>query len=268
MLQSTDQLGRKISVPFPPERIISLVPSQTELLYDLGLEDAVVGITKFCVHPEKWFRTKTRIGGTKKLDIGKIRSLQPDLIIGNKEENDREQIANLMKEFPVWMSDINRMEDAYDMMEAIGMVTGRKEQAEALVMQIRRNFEELRKLLQTTRDEQRVTVYFIWRNPWMVAGGNTFINEMLKLSGFKNAFENLPRYPVITTAQLSTANPRLVFLSSEPYPFKEKHIAELQEISPAAKILLVDGEMFSWYGSRMLLAPAYFQSLHRLIENP
>ncbi len=268
MLQSTDQLGREISVPFPPKRIISLVPSQTELLYDLGLEEKVIGITKFCVHPEKWFRTKTRIGGTRKLDIEKIRSLQPDLIIGNKEENDREQIAILMKEFPVWISDIKTVQDAYDMMEAIGVVTGRKEQAKALVKQIRRNFGELRKPLQTTRNEQPTTVYFIWRNPWMVAGGNTFINEMLKLCGFENIFEKSARYPEINPYELATARCQLVLLSSEPYPFKEKHIAELQEILPSAKILLVDGEMFSWYGSRTLRAPAYFQSLRRLIENP
>lgn len=257
-----------MSVPFPPKRIVSLVPSQTELLYDLGLDDAVAGITKFCVHPEKWFRTKTRIGGTRKLDMEKIRSLQPDLIIGNKEENDREQMAILMKEFPVWISDVKTVRDAYDMMEAIGGITGRKGEAETLVMQISRNFQELRKPLQTTHNEPGTTVYFIWRNPWMVAGGDTFIHEMLKLGGFKNAFENSPRYPVITAAQLLTCNPQLVFLSSEPYPFKEKHIAELQEILPAAKISLVDGEMFSWYGSRMLQAPAYFQSLHRLLENP
>src|SRR5688500_11346244 len=102
-ISSIDQLGRNITLKGEPSRIISLVPSQTELLFDLGLGEHVVGITKFCVHPKEWFRSKTRVGGTKKLDIEKIRSLNPDLIIGNKEENEKEQIEELIKEFPVWM---------------------------------------------------------------------------------------------------------------------------------------------------------------------
>src|ERR1700722_20147309 len=103
--QFTDQMGRTISVEWPVKRIISLVPSQTELLYSLGLADEVIGITKFCVHPKEWFHSKTRVGGTKKLDFEKIAALKPDLIIGNKEENEEVQIKQLMQDYPVWMSD-------------------------------------------------------------------------------------------------------------------------------------------------------------------
>src|ERR1700741_3198050 len=106
-----DQTGRKISIPQIPQRIISLVPSQTELLFDLGLDKEVVGITKFCVHPPEWFQTKTRVGGTKQLKIDLIKQLQPDLIIANKEENVKEQIEELEKHFPVWISDVNNLED-------------------------------------------------------------------------------------------------------------------------------------------------------------
>ena len=136
----TDQLGRTIKLKRTPERIISVVPSQTELLFDLGLDEEVIGITKFCVHPHEWFISKQRIGGTKTLNIEKIKSLAPDLIIPNKEENDREQIEELAEISPVWVSDVNNLEDAYDMLYAIGNLTNKKETAAALVTRIRTSF--------------------------------------------------------------------------------------------------------------------------------
>jgi ABC-type Fe3+-hydroxamate transport system substrate-binding protein len=251
-------LGRRVNIPFPPRRIVSLVPSQTELLYHLGAN--VVGITKFCIHPSEWFRTKTRIGGTKQLHLDIIRSLSPDLIIANKEENDAAQVKALMDEFPVWVSDIHTLEDALEMIKSVGEIVDCHEQALQLSMQIAENF--------TGMDDQvmvKNTAYFIWKDPWMVAGGDTFINEMMKVCGFDNIFADTPRYPVVNLEELKGKDCQLVLLSSEPYPFKEKHIAELQQILPAAKILLVDGEMYSWYGSRLLAAPAYFRSLVNLI---
>ena len=112
MRSVTDQTGRSITIPDSPKRIISIVPSQTELLFDLGLSDEVIGITKFCVHPEEWFRKKTRVGGTKQLNMETIRSLQPDLIVANKEENEQVQVEDIAKEFPVWISDIKTLSDA------------------------------------------------------------------------------------------------------------------------------------------------------------
>ena len=122
MKSVTDQMQREIKIPNSPQRIISLVPSQTELLFYLGLEKEVVGITKFCVHPREQFKSKTRVGGTKKYHFDRIKKLQPDLIIGNKEENDQTQIEQLAKEYPVWMSDIISFEDALDMIERIGKI--------------------------------------------------------------------------------------------------------------------------------------------------
>jgi len=258
-----DQLNRKIELSSPPKRIISLVPSQTELLYDLGLRDEVVGITKFCIHPEEWFRSKTRVGGTKKYDFEKIKALHPDLIIGNKEENEQEQIQALMNLYPVWMSDVYTLKDAYDMITRIGTLVGKQQEAQNLKLKIesefvplwRRQGEDL-----TNVHSQLTTAYFIWNNPFMVAGNNTFINEMLKVCGLQNIFEQ-ERYPEITTEQLEKANPEIILLSSEPYPFKEKHIQEFKAICPNAKVLVVDGEIFSWYGSRLLKAPEYFKQL-------
>lgn len=258
-----DQLGREVEIPDKPSRIVSLVPSQTELLFDLGLTDEVVGITKFCVHPVEWFRTKTRVGGTKNVNSKKIQSLRPDFIIANKEENVREQIEELAKDFPVWVSDVNNLEDALSMIENVGAITGKAEQAQTLSTKIKNNFADQK---HQTLNTKLQTAYLIWKDPYMTAGGDTFISNMLIQAGFQNVFANKSRYPIVTIDDLLIANCQLLLLSSEPYPFKQKHIDELQIHLPDTKIVLVDGEMFSWYGSRLLQAPSYFAVLHRQIE--
>lgn len=250
-----DQLGSQVKISFPPQRIVSLVPSQTELLADLGLDDRVVGITKFCIHPESWRKSKTIIGGTKNFDFDKIRSLQPDLIIGNKEENYQEGIETLSAQFPVWMSDIITLSDALSMIRRVGQVTNATFNAERIAEQIDSSFANLVKL------PTLKTLYLIWKGPWMAAAPGTFIDEMMRVSGLENVFDRQTRYPELNTEQIQRLNPELILLSSEPYPFREKHIEELQSICPAAKIILVDGEMFSWYGSRLIRVPAYIDSL-------
>lgn len=249
-----DQLQQPVNIPEQAQRIVSLVPSQTELLYDLGLDHEVVGITKFCVHPADWRKRKTSIGGTKQFDIEAIHKLKPDLIIGNKEENYKEGIETLMRDYPVWMSDIYKLDDAFTMIEQIGMLTHKQERAGQLVQEIQEQFSTLR-----TFNGQQV-LYLIWRKPWMAAGQNTFINNILSMSGLINCVAGV-RYPALTASAIAELNPDFVFLSSEPYPFKEKHTDELQRIFPNANIVLVDGEMFSWYGSRLLQFPAYLRSL-------
>ena len=249
-----------------PKRIVSLVPSQTELLHYLGLEQETVGITKFCVHPEEWFTTKTKIGGTKAIKKDIIQHLQPDLIIANKEENVREQVEELAKDYPVWVTDVNDLDDALQMINDIGELTGKAHEAGHLVLSIKKEFNELKKL--STANYQLSTAYLIWRNPYMTIGGDTFINNMLAQCGFQNVFAGNLRYPEVTVTQLQTTNHKLLLLSSEPYPFKQKHINELQSQLPGCKIMLVDGEMFSWYGSRLLLAPQYFKTLiHSILES-
>jgi ABC-type Fe3+-hydroxamate transport system substrate-binding protein len=274
-MKITDQLGNTISLSGFPKKIISIVPSQTELLFDLGLEDEVAGITKFCIHPKDWHESKTKVGGTKKLNIEKIKELDPDLIIGNKEENEKSQVEELMKQYPVWMSDIKTLEDALGMIDSIGKITGKEIKALKIQNDIREQFSHFKLSAAHIKVENKRIAYFIWRKPYICAGANTFIDHMLSICGFENVFASPPtpllkergetaRYPVITTEEIQEANPALIFLSSEPYPFRKKHIQEFQSICPHAKIVLVDGEMFSWYGSRLLYAPAYFE---RLLQN-
>jgi ABC-type Fe3+-hydroxamate transport system substrate-binding protein len=255
-LTVTDQMGRRVAVPFPPRRIVSLVPSQTELLFALGLGEWVVGVTKFCIHPTQARQSATIIGGTKNFDFEKIIGLKPDLIIGNKEENYQAGIEQLAGQFPVWMSDISSLAEALDMIRRVGFIGGRKDEAEMLATQIAASFQLL-----LPPAELVPAAYFIWRKPYMVAAAGTFIDEMLTRAGFRNVFANLARYPEITPEQLQAAAPRRILLSSEPYPFSEKHLTEFRAICPAAAISIVDGELFSWYGSRLLESAAYLRSL-------
>jgi ABC-type Fe3+-hydroxamate transport system substrate-binding protein len=261
MYTFTDPLGTTITLSEAPRRIVSLVPSQTELLSALGLNEEVVCITKFCIRPAHWFREKTRIGGTKDVRPERIRPLRPDLILANKEENDRAQIEELARHYPVWVSDVKDLPGALEMIRSIGSLTAKKEKAETLATEIAHRFDLLPGSIKAGSPPSPLTVYFIWRNPWMVAGGDTFISDMLHRAGLTNFFQHRDRYPSIELASLAGSAVQQVLLPSEPYPFKEQHIEQVQTILPTARIRLVDGERFSWYGSRLLETPAYFQRL-------
>ena len=227
------------------------MPSQTELLFDLGLGERIIGVTKFCVHPKDKCSSKEKIGGTKKINIDKIKALNPDLILANKEENDKEQIESLSHDFPVWISDIKNLHDAYAMIKSVGMLTGTGMKADELISKISLAFKNIDKLPPIQ------VLYLIWKKPFMAAGSDTFINSMINNVGFVNVIQE-PRYPEVKKEDFFGAD--LVILSSEPYPFGEKHKEELEKKFPSIKFMLVDGEMFSWYGSRLRLFPDYVNS--------
>lgn len=256
MISLTDQLHDTIEISFPPKRIVSLVPSQTELLYSLGLDEEVVGITKFCKHPEAWFRTKQRVGGTKTINIDLVKALKPDLIIANKEENLKEQVEALRGIAPVYVSDVAALGHALEMIQSVGILVDKTDQARKMAFDIETRFQLIPSL-----KRKIPTGYLIWRNPYMTVGGDTFINDVMKYCGFDNVFKEKRRYPQTTIDELSTLGCQLLLLSSEPYPFKEVHVKELQKQLPGPKILLTDGEMFSWHGSRLLLAPGYLTGM-------
>jgi ABC-type Fe3+-hydroxamate transport system substrate-binding protein len=251
ILKNTTELLKK------PTRIVSLVPSQTELLHFLELESETFGITKFCVHPSSWYRDKVKIGGTKNLNIEKIISLEPDLIIANKEENVKEQVEKLALDFNVWVTDVNNLDDAIQMIEDIGSITKKETKASSLIQSIRNEFSQNQHHLNVLKN----VVYLIWKNPYMTIGGDTFINNMLLQAGYKNLFDNTLRYPEVSIELLLDLKPEYIFLSSEPYPFSNKHLEELKTSLPDSEIMLVNGEMFSWYGPRLLQAANYFNQL-------
>jgi ABC-type Fe3+-hydroxamate transport system substrate-binding protein len=239
-----------------PKRIISVVPSQTELLDYLGLDEETIGITRFCVHPNSWYQTKKRIGGTKDLHIEEIKSLQPDLVIANKEENTQEQIEAIRKFCPVWTSDISNLEEALVMIREIGRITNKAGLGNQLAEKITASFRAI-----PVMSNRLTAAYLIWKDPYMTIGGDTFINQMMRFCSLENVFGQEKRYPVISLQDLMEKSPQLILLSSEPFPFKEKHIDKLTQELPGSKIILVNGEMFSWYGSRLLESATYFPKI-------
>ena len=261
MVSTTDQLGRLLELAKQPVKIVSLVPSQTELLFDLGLDKEVAAITKFCIHPESWHRSKTKIGGTKNLDLDKIYAIQPDIIIANKEENEESQIRKLIEDFPLWISDIKNLEDAFGMIREVSKIAGKETKGMEIINNIKAGY----KLLSPTANKISCA-YLIWDKPMMTVGGDTFISNMLDYAGYKNVFNEKSRYPEITAEEIEKQAPDVLFLSSEPFPYFNKLIDQYKSDFPKINIQLVDGELFSWYGSRLLKSPSYFLNLRKKFE--
>ena len=263
--QIVDQLGRTIAVNSKPNRIVSLVPSQTELLFTLGLDEEVVGITKFCIHPEEWFESKTRVGGTKNFKVDLIRSLNPDLIIANKEENDQALLEELMLTHTVWVSDISTLEGAFEMITSIGNMVDKAEASLKLVDEIKINFKKLEQVANNAPAKGKTVTYLIWNDPIMTIGHDTFIKSMIDTMGLKTSPSTRERYPTVTLEELKKDSPDFLFLSSEPFPFNSKHQNYYADELPNTKIVLVDGERFSWYGSRLLYSADYFIDILNLL---
>jgi ABC-type Fe3+-hydroxamate transport system substrate-binding protein len=251
----TDARGATITLDQPPRRIVSLVPSQTELLADLGLEDEVAGLTRFCVHPSDWKQRKVIVGGTKQVNAERIRDLEPDLILANLEENTREMIEVLDGLAPVYVTDVKTVADALAMIRTVGRMTNRLAEAEALAAAIDEAFAALPAFAPVR------AAYLIWQDPTMTVGHDTFIHDVMARAGLVNVFGTRTRYPEISDETLVAAQPDVILLSSEPYPFKEKHKAYFRTLLPDAAVHLVDGALCSWYGSRLRHTPTY---LHRL----
>lgn len=251
-----DHLDEKIQIKHF-KRIVSLVPSQTELLIDLGITNQLVGITNYCIHPNKFIEVIEKIGGTKTPNIKKILDMKPDLIVANKEENCQNHIEYFKNNgIPVWVSDVITYPDNEVLITDFGILFNCKKKASDLVHKIRTAWNTL------VRNKGETCLYFIWRKPYMLAGNECFINSCLEKSGFINLMK-VSRYPSQTIEQLKDFNPEYVFLATEPYLFKEKHKAEFQSIFPDSKIMIVDGELFSWFGSRQQFLPDYLN--HKFI---
>ena len=264
-MQYVDQLQNKFYLEKTPQRIISLVPSITELLVDLGLQDSIVGVTKFCVHPDIIRKEKTIVGGTKNIKIELIKELNPDIILCNKEENTKEIVEACNAITTTHISDIYSISDTLQVINQYGKLFSCEEKATNIIDDILENQNNFSSFI--AQQKSKKVAYFIWKKPWMVAANNTFINQLLEINKFDNVFKTKERYPEIYLKELqSNEKLEVVFLSSEPYPFKEKDILELQEKLPNIKIVLVDGEMFSWYGSRLIKAFDYFKKLHKEIN--
>lgn len=227
------------------QKIISLVPSLTELVISFGLKNQLIGRTRFCVHPQEIVEEIPIVGGTKNPRLDKIRAMDPDYIIANKEENRPDDIHSLMEDFEVNVTEIETIEDALLTIHELGQAFEVADQAHKLISDIQQRLEE-----RPSESELR-TAYMIWKDPWMSVGHDTYIHDVMKHWDLDNVFAEETRYPKFGLTELERYNPDLILLSSEPYPFKEKHLAQVEEAFPAARVLLVEGQWFSWYGARM-----------------
>lgn len=249
----TDHLGRQVQLTLPARRIVSLCPSQTETLYAIGAGPRVVGATQWCIHPAAELAAVPRVGGTKKVNLRRVAALAPDLVIGEKEENTPEMVAALAGICPVYVTDVTDTATALRMVASLGLLTGCQTQATVLARQIATALTAVPRLPRPLR-----VAYLIWQDPWMAAGASTYIHSVLGLLGFHNVFagEGSSRYPQFDLARLQALSPDVVLLSSEPYSFGTRHQVQLSAQLPGTRILLADGEVFSWYGARMLHLPA------------
>lgn len=233
----SDARGQVLRLARPPQRIVSLVPSTTESLFALGLGERVVGVTRFCEHPAE-VKELPKVGGTKDVDVERLLALKPDLVIGNVEENSAEIAEQVGAHFPLWMAFPKSVDDALQDLRDLGVICGVSATAEAWVGRI-----------QGARDavEKRAFsyLYLIWRKPWMAAGQDCFISALLAEFGGQNLAAG--RYPALTLEEMQTLAPERVLLSSEPFPFKEKHRLELSGLETR----LVDGALCSWHGVRL-----------------
>ena len=250
MHEGFDDRGFPLAWETPPQRIVSLVPSLTETLVDLGAEEQIVGVTRFCLHPDHLRKEKTRVGGTKGVKVDVIMDLRPDLVIANLEENDAQDIMALeIAGVPCWVCDVRSVERAFRLLSDLGTLIGQAERGRQLEQKARETWTAIRERVDP--GQGRKVAYAVWRNPGMWAGRDGAIPSVLRWGGWVPWPDN-PRYPELAMDTVRQAGVEEVLLPSEPFPFKEEHKAECGDLPSR----LVDGEVFSWYGSRMLQVPA------------
>lgn len=254
----TDALGRPVTLDASPRRIVSLVPSQTELLAHFGLDEHVVGITRFCVRPDTWRSEKTIVGGTKRINIERVAELEPDFILANHEENTPEDVEALTNLAPVYVTDVPTVPDALAMIRTVGQMVDCANAAQDLADTIAARFESLN-LMPPIR-----AAYLIWRDPFMTVGHDTIIHDIMTRGGFANVFADQTRYPEVSLDALASANLDILLLPDEPFPFpqKESFSDDLRRALSDATVQFVDGQLFSWYGPRLLDTPGYLTDLH------
>jgi ABC-type Fe3+-hydroxamate transport system substrate-binding protein len=258
----TDHLDRNVTLVDSPQRIVCLCPSLTETLFAIGAGDRVVGRTRYCIHPEAGVADVATVGGTKKVDVEAVAALEPDLVIAEKEENTQAEVDALGSRWPVFVTDVVDFSSALRAVEDLGELVGCARAASRLTERIRAKFDLIQPLSPPIR-----AAYFIWRHPTRTAGGETYINAVLGRCGFENVCAGIAgRYPEVTIESLLDLGVALVLLSSEPFPFDEGHAREMKGLLPGVEVITVDGEMFCWYGARMIRAAEYLRGLVRRLE--
>ncbi|MGD0205609.1 MAG: helical backbone metal receptor [Dehalococcoidia bacterium] len=254
-LTLVDALGRSLTIRRRPERIVSLVPSLTEALFTFGLEQEIVGVTRFCVEPRQGVADKTKVGGTKALDIAKIRALKPDLVVASAEENSPTDVAQLIDDgCPVFVTLATSVEGAIDLLRELATITGTTAAARPIIQGAK---EALATMVAASADLERVRVFCpIWRNPYMTCGRTTYMGDVIAVCGGRNVFDGRKeRYPRLELVEMTALDPQVILLPSEPYRFTKRHKADFTVFAEVTAvknghIFLIDGKMLTWYGPR------------------
>jgi ABC-type Fe3+-hydroxamate transport system substrate-binding protein len=244
-------------------RIVSLVPSLTEALFAFGAGEKVVGRTRYCLWPPRAVGKVPTVGGTKKVDVRRVLELEPDLIVAVREENSRENVERLEEAgVPVFVGAPESVEGAIALLRELAERVGAP-RSEAVLGPIGRVYGRLRKDAGGTRQ----VFVPIWKNPYMSVGSDTYVHDVLRTCGGENVFGGSTRYPVVTPEEVEAAQPEVVLLPDEPYPFSAEDLEEFYELDiPAAhsdRIHLVDGKLLTWYGPRMASSLTQLSALLR-----
>jgi len=272
-LTFVDALGRSLTVRKRPERIVSLVPSITEALFAFGLKREIVGVTRFCVEPRKGVAGKTRVGGTKTLDVAKIKGLNPDLVIASAEENSPEDLVQLIDYgCPVFVTLPTGVQSAIDLLRQLATMTGTTAAAKPIIQEAK---EALGSVTADTANRERVRVFCpIWRNPYMTCGRNTYMDDVITVCGGRNIFGGRQEsYPQLELAEMAALDPQVILLPSEPYRFTKGHKADFKAFAQVTAvknghIFLIDGWLLTWYGPRIAQSLTEVKRLLDIARDP
>lgn len=244
----TDDLGRRVCLPDGPQRIVCLCPSMTETLFALGVGDRMVGRTRYCVHPQPAVECVSVVGGTKDVNPCRVEELNPDLVIAVREENVQDQVLTMAQHVPVYVFDIETVDDGINSIARLGALVGEARHGESLAQSAREAFESITPLPQPRR-----VLCLIWGIPAMAVGAGTYIHDLLTRLGFINMAAALPgRYPDIPLDGDILSEAEVILLPDEPFPFSQEHETMLRSMVRTPLVQRVDGQMLSWYGVRMI----------------
>lgn len=258
-----DALGH-VHVPAAGARIVSLVPSITELLCDLGLASNIVGRTGFCIHPADVVAAIPKVGGTKDVNMEKVRKLAPTHLVVNIDENEKPTVDALAQFIPnVVVTHPNTPRDNLALVRLMGGLFGAGEAAERWCQAFESEYAALHAL---PPGPQRTVLYCIWQDPWMSVSSDTYIAAMLAELGWKlPALDDPARYPRFAWSEALVDEVDAILLSTEPYRFTQAHVDALEK-QVGKPVFLVDGEMMSWYGSRALAGLRYLRQLRAMVD--
>ena len=251
-----DAFGQPFALAAPARRIVSLIPSVTEILFSLEAGDRVAGVTKFCSEPADGVKTKAKVGGPKNPRRDIILGLATDLVVASVEENHRADVEALRAAgVPVFVTFPRTVREGIQLIRDLGVLAGNPERAEFIATSCE---EAVAAVERVNGGQARVRVFCpIWRRPYMTINADTYVDSVLRTCGGENIFRDRPeRYPTVSLTEVAALRPDIVLLPDEPFPFGRNHLEDFRGLPDVPAICtghlrFVDGKILSWYGPRI-----------------